>query len=128
MSKSKDVKCPECDTEWLNDMRYKAHYVNNHERPWPWELSDYSEPFRKNALRARERDDFECQWCQDIDNSEHIEAYSRGLDAHHIVRPDEFTNAEDAHAMSNLVTLCRPCHRAIEQLDVWQVEQVLSLE
>ena len=128
MSDSGMVECPECDTEWELEHRYKSHYVNNHERPWPWDFSEYSSPFRENALQARERDDFECQWCRDIDNDGHIERYSRGLDAHHIVRPDEFDHAADAHALSNIVTLCRPCHRAIEQLEPWQVREVLDLE
>lgn len=95
-------------------------------------LQRYGPHFRKQALKARERDEYLCQWCADITNEEHIKTNNAGLDAHHIVKAEDFEDEEgridkkSAHALDNLVTLCRDCHRAAEKLSTWQVRQVLS--
>lgn len=95
-------------------------------------LQKYGEYFRRQALRARERDEHRCQWCQEVTDEEHVERYNFGLDVHHIepvdsFRTDEGISKSEAHCLENLVAMCRPCHRAAERLQPWQVREVLSL-
>lgn len=61
---------------------------------------------RKTAL---ERDDYECQDCGRTDD-EQRDAYGCGLNVHHKKRYRTFDDPEQAHKLSNLITLCQPCH------------------
>ncbi|MFU8870248.1 HNH endonuclease, partial [Natronococcus sp.] len=38
----------------------------------------------------------------------------RNPDVHHVRPVRSFENAEDAHTLDNVVTLCRSCHRRVE--------------
>lgn len=59
-------------------------------------------------VRCLERDDYECQSCG-CTLEEHTEEFGRSLDVHHI------DGHHQNHDLSNLITLCRPCH-----LGTWQ--------
>jgi DNA-directed RNA polymerase specialized sigma24 family protein len=69
---------------------------------------------RRKAFR---RDDHECQRCG-ADEDEHLAEYGRGLEVHHITPFRTFDNLERAHRLSNLITLCRPCHKTMEKLPI----------
>ncbi len=69
----------------------------------------YSHYWRSITRRVRERDSHTCQLCGVIQ-------LSPRLDVHHIIRAGDFAieDVESANDMSNLVSLCRSCHRRVE--------------
>lgn len=69
---------------------------------------------RRKALR---RDAHKCRRCS-TDEDEHLAEYGRGLEVHHIVPFRTFDELEPAHELSNLITLCRPCHKKMEGLPI----------
>jgi len=61
---------------------------------------------RRNAI---ERDDEQCQDCS-LTRDEHYDEYGSDLEVHHITPIRTFTDTQKANKLSNLVTLCKPCH------------------
>lgn len=47
-------------------------------------------------------------------NTQHLSDTGRRLDVHHVKPLREYDEAENAHDIDNLVSLCRQCHNAIE--------------
>lgn len=77
---------------------------------------DYYGPnWKAQKHKARKRDNYTCQNCS-IKQGE----YPRALDVHHIIPFREFglTNHEQANQLSNLVSLCKHCHRRVEKGNV----------
>lgn len=66
----------------------------------------YGADWRKQSAAARQRDNDTCRDCGTT-RAEH----KRALDVHHIVRFLDFASHVDANNLSNLITLCRTCHR-----------------
>ena len=64
--------------------------------------------WKEAAAAARERDEFTCQRCG-IHQSE-LPGKKRRLEVHHIV---PYSVSKSNH-LSNLISLCRPCHSAVE--------------
>ena len=58
---------------------------------------------------ARERDNNTCQTC----GTTALEQ-GKNMDVHHRVSYFSFANAEEANVLTNLICLCRPCHRKVE--------------
>lgn len=66
----------------------------------------YERPiWRKNAWRVRKRDGYKCQGCGSQQASG-----SHNLDVHHVI-PIRHGGGDE---MTNLTTLCRPCHMRVE--------------
>jgi hypothetical protein len=94
-----------------------AHLVKGENHPrWSDESNDgnhyYGANWSEQREKSLERDGHECQVCQN-DGSEHT------LDVHHIRPVVEFYENGDPdfgemNALSNLVVLCRSCHRDVE--------------
>lgn len=65
----------------------------------------YGSNWYKQKRKARERDSYTCQVCGGRTNG-------RALDVHHIISFREFgrENYKEANQLSNLITLCIPCH------------------
>lgn len=68
---------------------------------------------------ARHRDHYRCQRC-----GKHERELGRELSVHHIRPFREFglENYKVANTLSNLVSLCSPCHKHVEQIG-WAIEQ-----
>lgn len=82
---------------------------------------DHSSPEWKQLRRqVLSRDRNRCQSCR-IHRS-----YGRKLTAHHIVPRDQGGNDD----LSNLITLCEPCHNTIEGqgLTEWQIKQGVTVQ
>lgn len=75
-----------------------------------------SETFKMQSLKARHRDDFECQSCGQHELEE-IKDRNRKLGVHHIKARKEFDEGEYPHNLDNLITLCNTCHMTIEAND-----------
>lgn len=67
--------------------------------------------WRKVRQAVLERDGYECRFCG-MENEDHKEENSAGLDVHHIIPRSDGGN----DSMRNLVALCRSCHRTMESL------------
>jgi len=61
----------------------------------------YGKSWPRVRVRVLERDGHQCQECGAFEP----------LVVHHIVEYRTFENAQDAHELDNLVTLCRACHQ-----------------
>ncbi len=57
---------------------------------------------------------------------EHVSRYGISLNVHHIEPFHNFKNSREANKLSNLITLCRPCHSKAEAL-VPSVQMTLPL-
>jgi 5-methylcytosine-specific restriction endonuclease McrA len=73
---------------------------------WKGGKSSYNWLWDINKMKALKRDNFTCQICF---------RYGIRLNVHHIVFLSNFmaTQMEEAHALSNLITLCMGCHNSI---------------
>ena len=72
----------------------------------PRKSTNYGPGWKTQSQLARDRDRDCCQECG-ISRQD----YGRTLDVHHIVRFQDFTTPDAANVLSNLQTLCVPCHR-----------------
>lgn len=59
----------------------------------------------------RKRDKNRCRKCG-CSGSDHV------LNVHHLRREEEIINKWDPHLPTNLVTLCRSCHKRLEDLNI----------
>lgn len=73
----------------------------------------YGENWLTTRKEVLERDDYKCQSCG-VGTDVHNEKYGYGLSVHHIVPFRQFDNSEMANETSNLITLCRDCHKTHE--------------
>lgn len=69
----------------------------------------YGPAWNRQRRRALERDDHTCQRC-----GVNADKMAAPPEVHHKEPVRTFDDPTDAHTLSNLVTLCRPCHRAVE--------------
>lgn len=94
----------ECYGEWLS-----ANVVGDSHHQWEGGVLAYGDGWWAVRRDTRERDGHSCQICgADADE------LGREPDVHHIVRVREFDDPGDAHRLDNVVTLCRSCHRRVE--------------
>lgn len=70
---------------------------------------NYGAIWQRKRKQALVRDDYQCQHCG-IGESE----IGHSPDVHHIVGVRLFQNIRAAHILSNLITLCKSCHKKAE--------------
>ena len=70
----------------------------------------YGKSWNDQRKAARKRDGYRCQYCGITQKK-----LGRQLDVHHIIPRSEFNGDEaKANALSNLISLCKSCHRKAE--------------
>jgi DEAD/DEAH box helicase domain-containing protein len=74
---------------------------------WSNDPNDYGRNWFKQRQLARARDGYRCQICGAPEQG-------REHDVHHKIPFRTFASYEQANHLSNLITLCRPCHRRAE--------------
>lgn len=85
---------------------------------WKEHTEGYYGPLWPKAReKAIQRDSEQCQRCG-MGREEHRETIGKDLNVHHIQRVEDCESLEEAHKLSNLITLCIPCHRAVEQFPI----------
>lgn len=115
ISSREDVNCSYCGKDieiqgcrfkaygkWFCDNDCKFPYYHNPEH----EAIYYGKDWKTIRLKALNRDGFLCQICGS--NKKDM------LVVHHIIPVKEFDTLDQAHDLSNLVTVCRACHCKIE--------------
>lgn len=105
-----------CSQECLWEWKRRTGVMAGENNPaWRGGYQKYYGPnWQQQRRRARKRDGYRCRMCgAPEDGQEH--------DVHHIIAfrefgylPGENDNYKMANRLSNLVTLCRGCHRAVE--------------
>lgn len=94
-----------CYGEWLsNNVTGDSHHQ------WEGGTLPYGSGWWQIRQTALERDDYKCQQC-----GESLHEIGRNPDVHHITPVRRFENPEAAHTLDNVITLCRSCHRLIEE-------------
>lgn len=74
---------------------------------------EYDPLWRKRRIEAIELDGEECARCG-MSREAHREEMGRDITVHHIRKARLFDDLEEAHALSNLITLCLSCHASID--------------
>jgi len=72
-------------------------------------MSELSKEFKQNREPVLRRYNNKCAFCATTDD-EHRDKHGRGLDVHHIVP----RKAGGGDSVSNLIPVCRKCHRNLE--------------
>lgn len=89
---------------------YRQRFAGENSPAWKGGKKHYGGHWDKQAAKARERDDHECQLCG-ISEKDHRDG--RKLDVHHIKSYRDFKDPIQANRLGNLVSLCSQCHRYI---------------
>lgn len=103
-----------CSNQCMSEGRKGERHHN-----WvPGTVTWYGENWFEQREKALERDNRQCVSCG-ISREEHRELHSRDLSVHHIdpirnYRDGDELNFEAANELSNLITVCMPCHRKME--------------
>jgi hypothetical protein len=69
--------------------------------------------------KAKQRDDYECQFCG-MQDAEHKNKHGSGLEAHHILKQ----RVGGGDIPSNYITVCKSCHATIEKTQAKGIAQV----
>lgn len=108
---------------WLEqydiDRRLPGHLLSGEDSyAWVEEniQTEYGPLWREQREKAIERDG-ECVRCG-MSREEHKEAIGRDITVHHLRKARKFEDLEDAHDLDNLITLCLPCHQAVERFPI----------
>ena len=94
-----------CYGQWLSE-----NVVGSDHHQWKGGPINYGQSWWRIRRAARRRDDYECQAC-----GRNKDDLGRNPDVHHLTPVREFDSVEQAHTMDNVVTLCRSCHRGVEE-------------
>jgi len=123
------VRCRGCGKRfplprWYTEQGIRYRFCSDRCRG-AWEMAQEDEAFRLHlkgrpeyrggnweaqAGRARSRDGYRCQICGVTE-----EALKRQLDVHHRVPFRLFESAAEANRLDNLLSVCRSCHRRLEE-------------
>ena len=96
----------ECEAKWLSENNRGKDHPN-----WKGgsDTIQYGSNWKWQREKAKERDNYECQICGMTKEEQGF-----ALDVHHIQHVESFEKPKDANKLSNLLTVCRSCHRRIE--------------
>lgn len=94
-----------CHGEWLSE-----NVVGEDHHQWEGGTIDYGQKWWQIRREALKRDGYTCRNC-----GKTIEELGRKPDVHHLKRVRDFEDPQDAHTLNNVITLCRSCHRNVEE-------------
>jgi 5-methylcytosine-specific restriction endonuclease McrA len=95
----------DCLANWMSENR-----VGENHHQWIDGSGTYTGTWWSARRQALRRDDFKCQNCGKASDE-----IGRKPDVHYIIPARLFNDPEDAHHLSNLIALCRSCHRQVEE-------------
>ncbi|WP_115862793.1 HNH endonuclease [Halorussus litoreus] len=94
----------ECYGAWLSE-----NVVGETHHQWEGGTLDYGRKWWQVRREALERDNYACQNC-----GKTADEIGRNPDVHHLERVRDFDRPQEAHALKNVIALCRSCHRNAE--------------
>lgn len=95
----------DCYGDWLAD-----NVVGDSHHQWEGGTLAYGDGWWQIRRAALERDEYQCQRCGATPD-----ALGQNPDVHHRRPVREFDDPRAAHTLDNVVTLCRSCHRLVEE-------------
>lgn len=95
----------DCYGKWLSE-----NVVGEDHHQWEGGSLTYGQRWWRTRRLALHRDKHRCQYCGLT-----AEELGQEPDVHHRTPVRSFDNPEDAHSLDNVVTLCRSCHRNVEE-------------
>lgn len=103
-----------CHGQWLSE-----NVVGENHHQWQGGNIPYGETWWRIRREARERDGHRCRNCG-VSAAE----LGREPDVHNLKPVHEFDRFADAHTLENVISLCRPCHRLVEDgnIDITEVD------
>lgn len=110
---------PTCYGKWESETGIRSGEQNGRWKGGGGRRRYYGPNWHQQRRRAKERDDYCCRRCGMSENKS-IDELGRELDVHHLRPLRTFAPLETdddwstANALSNLLTLCRRCHREWE--------------
>lgn len=97
-----------CLAKWMSESR-----IGENHHQWEGGEIEYGQRWWRVRRLALRRDDFTCQRCEKTKSE-----LGRNPDVHYIKRVRDFESPQDAHSLDNVITLCRSCHRNVEEGNV----------
>ncbi|WP_380677465.1 HNH endonuclease [Salinigranum sp. GCM10025319] len=94
-----------CYARWLS-----IHIVAENHHQWKGGTLNYGSGWWETRRNALKRDGYQCRRCGIA-----AEELGQNPDVHHVTPVREFENPEEAHSLANVVSLCRSCHRIVEE-------------
>lgn len=95
----------DCYGDWLSET-----FVGERHHQWEGGTFPYGEDWWPTRRQALIRDEYTCQIC-----GAGQKALGRKPVVHHIKRVRDFAHPTDAHYLENVISLCRSCHRLVEE-------------
>ena len=98
----------DCYGEWLSEnVTGEAHHQ------WEGGKAKYGGRWWTVRRAALARDDNRCQQC-----GKTAQELGKRPDVHHLTPVREFEDPQRAHTLDNVITLCRSCHRHVEERNI----------
>ena len=94
---------------------YHDYCVGENHHAWEGGEVSYNGRWKQQRRKALKRDQARCVLCRMTD-AEHHDQYDRSIDVHHIRPYRQFDDPLRANELSNLLTVCRSCHRECERI------------
>jgi 5-methylcytosine-specific restriction endonuclease McrA len=95
--------------EAIRALGYEPRYPRGGEREYRY----YGPNWQAKRESRIAVDQYQCQKCG-ISRAEHYKKYDQDLSVHHIRRLKEFNSYKNANSITNLITVCKECHRTVE--------------
>lgn len=96
-----------CHASWMTEHRKGE---NNPAYKTGRKLANRGSGWQTKREAVKKRDGYKCQIC----GRKPKKGEKRVISVHHIKPYREFATSQEANAVSNLITLCRKCHDAVE--------------
>ena len=100
-----------CDVDCMAK-HYAEIYTGENSPSWKGGKRHYTGGWLNARDEARERDNYTCAICGITE-----EEYGHELSVHHIKKYRDFEDKNEANQLSNLISLCEPCHRFVHSND-----------
>lgn len=97
-----------CLSGWMSENR-----VGENHHQWEGGEIEYGQNWWRIRRKALQRDEYTCQQCGATKPE-----LGRNPDVHHIKRVRDFEKPQSAHTLDNVISLCRSCHRNVEEGNV----------
>lgn len=108
-SRSRGTFCDmDCYGDWLSE-----NVVGKDHHQWEGGSINYTGKWWRVRRKALKRDGRTCQNC-----GKHESELGTTPDVHHIIRVRDYDDPQEAHFLNNVTTLCRSCHRNVEEGNV----------
>lgn len=119
----------ECEAEWKSDNQIPYRWGDNKTN---YSGRYYGSNWQRQRKKRLDVDNYECVICG-MSDAEHKREEGRSLSVHHVMGIDKFRDEETndideekANDLTNLITMCRSCHRKWEGIPLVPENRAIS--